>query len=113
MQGATGHHTERCPMQSSLDCSRLWLPLEVFVICRAVFCQQIHCSGRLTGHSETTLIQSFVRSHRRSQKRIENSGVTTRKPVFQIRSSLAQFPMRERFVRLDLSISSVFSIGLN
>jgi hypothetical protein len=32
------------------------------------------------GHSETTLIQSFVRPHRRSQKRIENSGVTTKNP---------------------------------
>jgi len=30
------------------------------------------------------------------------------KPVFQ-----AQFPMRERFVRVDFSISSVFSIALN
>src|SRR5215831_17926894 len=33
--------------------------------------------------------------------------------VFQIRSSLAQFPMRERFVRIDFLISSVFSIAPN
>src|SRR5262249_18420111 len=54
-----------------------------------------------------------VRSHRRSEEEIIEVLARLQKPVFQIRSSLAQFPMRERFVRLDFSISSVFSIPRN
>jgi hypothetical protein len=34
-------------------------------------------------------------------------------PVFQIRSSWTQFLMRERFVRLEKSISYVFSTRVN
>jgi len=36
-----------------------------------------------------------------------------KKPVFQLRSSWTQFLIRERFVRLEKSISYVFSTRMN
>jgi hypothetical protein len=39
--------------------------------------------------------------------------VSQRRPVFQIRSNWTQFPSFLSFVRLDFSISCVFSIRVN
>src|SRR5262245_15392946 len=51
------------------------------------------------------MVRSAIDDHKKNRK----FWCYDKKPAFEIRSSLAQFSIRERFVRVDFSISSVFS----